>query len=67
MQSLNAAWIYPIIVFGGLLQAWGPPMNGALRLDQPLACRSDLVSADRGCARLSSVLPSNTAAERQGP
>jgi bacterial/archaeal transporter family-2 protein len=31
MQSLNAAWIYPIIVFGGLLQAWGPPMNGALR------------------------------------
>jgi transporter family-2 protein len=25
------AWIYPIIVIAGALQAWGPPMNGALR------------------------------------
>lgn len=24
-------WIYPIIVIAGALQAWGPPMNGALR------------------------------------
>jgi bacterial/archaeal transporter family-2 protein len=31
MQNLSAAWIYPIIIVGGLLQAWGPPMNGALR------------------------------------
>src|ERR1700685_3483019 len=31
MQNISAAWIYPIIVIGGLLQAWGPPMNGALR------------------------------------
>ena len=31
MQNISAAWIYPIIVVGGLLQAWGPPMNGALR------------------------------------
>jgi bacterial/archaeal transporter family-2 protein len=31
MQDLNAAWLYPIIVIGGLLQAWGPPINSALR------------------------------------
>ena len=31
MQNISAAWIYPIIVVGGVLQAWGPPMNGALR------------------------------------
>src|ERR1700727_554894 len=31
MQNISASWIYPIIVVGGLLQAWGPPMNGALR------------------------------------
>jgi bacterial/archaeal transporter family-2 protein len=30
MQNIGAAWIYPIIVVGGLLH-WGPPMNGALR------------------------------------
>jgi transporter family-2 protein len=31
MQSIGAAWLYPIIVVAGALQAWGPPMNGALR------------------------------------
>ena len=31
MQSLSAGWIYPIILIAGALQAWGPPMNGALR------------------------------------
>ena len=25
------AWLYPIILIAGVLQAWGPPMNGALR------------------------------------
>ncbi len=31
MQSISAAWLYPIIIIAGALQAWGPPMNGALR------------------------------------
>ena len=31
METISAAWLYPIIVIGGILQAWGPPMNGALR------------------------------------
>jgi bacterial/archaeal transporter family-2 protein len=31
MQDLSAVWLYPIILIAGALQAWGPPMNGALR------------------------------------
>jgi bacterial/archaeal transporter family-2 protein len=31
MQTMGAAWLYPIILICGALQAWGPPMNGALR------------------------------------
>lgn len=31
MENISATWLYPIIVIGGILQAWGPPMNGALR------------------------------------
>jgi transporter family-2 protein len=31
MQNISAAWLYPIILVCGALQAWGPPMNGALR------------------------------------
>jgi transporter family-2 protein len=31
MQNISAAWLYPLILAAGALQAWGPPMNGALR------------------------------------
>src|ERR1700761_66886 len=31
MQNIGAAWLYPIILIAGALQAWGPPMNNALR------------------------------------
>jgi transporter family-2 protein len=31
MEGISAAWLYPIILVGGALQAWGPPMNSVLR------------------------------------
>lgn len=31
MQNISAIWLYPIILVAGALQAWGPPMNNALR------------------------------------
>src|ERR1700678_1683817 len=31
MQNISAAWLYPIILIAGALQAWGPPINNALR------------------------------------
>lgn len=31
MEGISAAWLYPLIVIAGALQAWGPPMNSALR------------------------------------
>ncbi len=30
MGNISAAWLYPIILIAGVLQAWGPPMNSAL-------------------------------------
>jgi len=31
MDNISAAWLYPIILIAGALQAWGPPMNNALK------------------------------------
>jgi bacterial/archaeal transporter family-2 protein len=31
MDNIKAAWLYPIILAAGALQAWGPPMNSALK------------------------------------
>ncbi len=31
MQNISAVWLYPLIIAAGALQAWGPPMNNALR------------------------------------
>ena len=31
MQTIGSAWLYPVILIAGVLQAWGPPMNGTLR------------------------------------
>jgi arsenical pump membrane protein len=31
MQGAGALLLYPVILLAGALQAWGPPMNGALR------------------------------------
>jgi transporter family-2 protein len=31
MDNLSAALLYPVIIIAGVLQAWGPPMNNALK------------------------------------
>lgn len=44
MQNLNAVWLYPIIFVAGALQAWGPPMNNALRNSMENPWLSSIVS-----------------------
>lgn len=31
VDTISGVWLYPIILAAGALQAWGPPMKGALR------------------------------------
>ena len=44
MENISSAWLYPIILVAGVLQAWGPPMNGALRQSLANPWLSSLVS-----------------------
>ena len=44
MQNLNAVWLYPIILVAGALQAWGPPMNNALRKSMENPWLSSVIS-----------------------
>lgn len=44
MQNIGAAWLYPIILIAGALQAWGPPMNNALRTSLENPWLASLVS-----------------------
>lgn len=44
MQQLSSTWLYPIIIIAGVLQAWGPPMNGALQKSMVNPWLASLVS-----------------------
>jgi transporter family-2 protein len=44
MQNISAAWLYPIILIAGALQAWGPPMNNALRRSMENPWLASLIS-----------------------
>jgi bacterial/archaeal transporter family-2 protein len=41
---MNGFWICPLILAAGALQAWGPPMNGALRASLTNPWLASLVS-----------------------
>jgi bacterial/archaeal transporter family-2 protein len=42
--TMNVFWLYPLILAAGALQAWGPPMNGALRVSLTNPWLASLVS-----------------------
>src|ERR1700761_7767570 len=44
MDKIPAAYLYPLILVAGALQAWGPPMNNALRKSLVNPWLSSLIS-----------------------
>ena len=44
MQNISPVWLYPIILVCGALQAWGPPMNNALRNSMENPWLSSIIS-----------------------
>lgn len=44
MNSIQSVWLYPLILAAGALQAWGPPMNSALKKALQNPWLSSLVS-----------------------
>jgi acyl-CoA synthetase (AMP-forming)/AMP-acid ligase II len=64
MEEITVIWLYLIIAVAGALQAWGPPMNGALRnsLTNPWLASSFLpAAAFLGCLWLCQPRPLTTA------
>ena len=44
MEGNNQFWLYPVIIIAGILQAWGPPMNGALQKSMTNPWLASLIS-----------------------
>ena len=44
MQPNNPIWLFPLIIIAGVLQAWGPPMNGALQKTMANPLLASLIS-----------------------
>jgi transporter family-2 protein len=44
MQPNNSFWLFPLIIIAGILQAWGPPMNGALQKSMTNPWLASLIS-----------------------
>lgn len=66
MSEMSAYVLYPVILIAGALQAWGPPMNGALRNSLTNPWLASLVSflpviAFLGCLVLCQPRPLPTA------
>lgn len=56
MQNISAIWLYPIILMAGALQAWGPPMNNALRTSMENPWLASIISFLPIIALLSVIL-----------